>query len=1187
MAFDPSELGAVPVEEEKQASFDPTTLGAVPAESKAKDFNPDTSALRVPESHELGFFDQISKSFHDSASAINFGTYLVKQKKEDVLSLAEEEYKNRPQETERTGFTGTVAKVVGGAAPVTVPTVGAGLLGSLATPFVGAGTGTLTGTMLGGLQGAGGAFKNAYFSLRDKGITPEDAYSTALTSAEVSGAINAVINAAAPGVGKLASTVTSKPLAQVGASIVGNAAVGGVAQTTENLAAQQIYDPQRGTFEGVPEALLTQGAFGAAVEVPKLIPLVKQAIIKSRMEAGVAPDAQPAVITETKVNDIPVSTEEQHITQDGKVISLSTKINPDELTRQTTEQPATPSMEAVSQEPQAGQAEGQVAQQENPLGLEERRFPKRVGDYEGNADLKAAREADPTIKFYDKQSLKSSAEQVQAAPSGELENLIADLDVKKSGDNVGVLAGIEQMNRLRAAGDTQGATAVFKRLSQSGTTMGQLIRQFAELKGSTPEGVLETVQKDIEFNNPKLKLKPETQEKILDHANEDIIARQKFREAEASLRENFSDANLQRVADLEKQSAAASLKLQKTVNASTPKSAADIASQAIQGNLLTPLSQAFNIWGNAVNLPARVIGKTIMTPADALISYIKGNPRTIKTGLPEAKAYVEGFAGKGLSSALDVIKKGSSSEAAIKGEIAKGFQPIRSFAQAFSGADLPVNEQGKVPTGVRFNKFFEGLVGGPPEVMFRFLGAGDVVFREATTKSRLVEQARIAGLKPGTVEFEKFLRFPPKAVAELASNEAAQSVFNQENRAANWVQQGFKHLENVPGVGGALKFLAKTQVPYVRTPLNIISETLDYAVPPLSLAKAIRNAKLGDRRTAQLQVGKAIVGTMMITAADGLFKAGVISASADKDAKKRQLQYEMFPPNSINVSGVQRMLEGGNPAVQKGDQFINYSRMGILGAVMGIRANEGEESKSSTASGASQAAQYMAQVVQGFPALASFAVDQSFLKGASSLVEAISTHRYDEWMGNTFKAVTSIALPNTMDAANRASREYLPDARGNNIEERLGNVIKGKLFMTEDLPIKRGLFGEKITQTPRGSEGWLHNFVDVFDYREGSTNQALSTIKKIYDKTDDADVIPSVPARSFTKNGKTTKLDDVQYERFVTLIGEARREEVTHVLKDPAFQRMKPEMQIKELKSAYDAGYETGKERFAKPRRGR
>ena len=68
-----------------------------------------------------------------------------------------------------------------------------------------------------------------------------------------------------------------------------------------------------------------------------------------------------------------------------------------------------------------------------------------------------------------------------------------------------------------------------------------------------------------------------------------------------------------------------------------------------------------------------------------------------------------------------------------------------------------------------------------------------------------------------------------------------------------------------------------------------------------------------------------------------LVKAGLTSGGVpDKDKKERDFMFQTFGPNQVNLSGLKRLLSGGDPTFKQGDVAISYMPLGLLGAQLGV-----------------------------------------------------------------------------------------------------------------------------------------------------------------------------------------------------------------------------------------------------------
>jgi hypothetical protein len=801
-----------------------------------------------------------------------------------------------------------------------------------------------------------------------------------------------------------------------------------------------------------------------------------------------------------------------------------------------------------------------------------RGFPKRIKEFEQFKDIKIDIEQNPELR-YDPQVLADikekvgsmSPEQLVAASNPQGLEYLSDGE-----DNVAVMAYIERINRARA--NNEDVMPIVEEVSRKGTMWGQLIRQFGELKGSTSEGLLTVFEKSLAKQGRFLT--EEQKAKFLELSGKDIEARQKLKDQSKLAQVLPSEENINQYDKLKNEAESAYVDMAKYMQELTPKNFWDMMGMAMQGNLLTPMSQVTNIFANLMNIPITGSANTMASFMDRLHTMFTGSERVTTLDPRAMFEGVKGF-GRGVKEAAKQIKTGVPIN--DKMEISRGFQPLRSMQQAFSGKDIPLSAKGRVELSDRVNKFIEGLVGFPAETMFRLLNLGDKPFYRMAEGMTLYRIGKAKGLKGDALQ--NFIRFPSDKAQAQAEKSAKEATFQEEGRMSKAATSVANTLRNAVPFG-AWRFLMRTQMPYIKTPANIISQTLDIALPPLSMAKGVYEAYKGNKKESLVNLGKAGVGLIIAGGARYLLEHGLMSGSADKEKKVRGLQYDSFPPNSVNISGLNRLASGGDPSYQEGDEVMNYTKMGLVGMAFGVQANIYEREKDIQKESPNKLSDYSRKMIATLLETPSYALEQSFLQGTSSLLTAIKDKEWDYWLTNTFKAVSSIALPNTLDAANRATREYIPDLKGDDLPERLSNVIRNKLWMTENLPITRNLWGEKILQNPEGSNGWLYQMFNVAKMQELQAKPESKLIHDLYVKTQDPDVIPSVPMRSLTIESKKRELNSREYERYIELVGAERKALLQSYVNDPSFKAKSDEDKIRWLKWMWDQGQKKGKAKF-------
>jgi hypothetical protein len=513
-------------------------------------------------------------------------------------------------------------------------------------------------------------------------------------------------------------------------------------------------------------------------------------------------------------------------------------------------------------------------------------------------------------------------------------------------DDVSVLAGIELFNRRMKSKDFDGAKALVEELASTGTTVGRMLRHFRELKTSTPEGMAMMIKQEVARRNKKLS---EEQNKRLLEMSKDLFDLQL--EHEELMKRAIAGDNVE--AELEAKTKEVKKKereLDTFTNTVIEKGWSEIGKQLIQGNLLTPMSQITNVGANMINAMGKVVVDAIALPIEKALNLIPGLDSPIKRNY-SLNAYAWGVRkfGAGFVESLNEIATGQTKDV-TEWRVQRGFAPIRSLLSALGtkkGEALPVNvggrfREGKTSINHRAKLFVQGTFGIPAETMFRFLSLGDTPFRRGTEGIELYQIGKSKGLKGEALV--RFMKYPDKKSRELAEREGRKLTFQERTAASQVAEQSINFLERMLGKGldafpfingkALASFLVRASVPYVRTPANILMDTLTFVSPYVAGARIMGDLRNKDTRSAAQNFGKMMVGSMVTQTAMVLIKEGLISGEVEWDEdEEKNLAYDQFPPNSINISGLKRWFTGDSTEKREDDNFISYNKLGIPGTI--------------------------------------------------------------------------------------------------------------------------------------------------------------------------------------------------------------------------------------------------------------
>jgi hypothetical protein len=336
---------------------------------------------------------------------------------------------------------------------------------------------------------------------------------------------------------------------------------------------------------------------------------------------------------------------------------------------------------------------------------------------------------------------------------------------------------------------------------------------------------------------------------------------------------------------------------------------------------------------------------------------------------------------------------------------------------------------------------------------------------------------------------------------------------------------------------------------------------------------------------------------------------GLVTGDApDDDKKEKDLMYQSLGPNMINISGLKRLLTGGDPTYKQGDTAIAYNALGILGAQLGISSNtlttkEKEnirEQKFVTTEGKpfykEDKGFYLSSIAamsSNLPASLNFTLNQGFAQGTGTLLASIQDNKYSEWSNQMVKTlVTGLNVPNTVYQSFKAGNDYYRNVYTEDQVKTWANIVQERYGNLEGLPINHDMWGKPIKLTPKGSNPYVYHLIDIFRTQKILQDKNTYYVFDLYKKTGDKSVIPSSVKDIIDEEGGVyTKLKAEQKSELQRIVGEERAKYVNGVrggsfsLKnyDPTNDNEKYlEKQVNKLKLANELGLDNGKRRFEK-----
>jgi hypothetical protein len=792
--------------------------------------------------------------------------------------------------------------------------------------------------------------------------------------------------------------------------------------------------------------------------------------------------------------------------------------------------------------------------------------------------------------------------------SAEEQEAVLDSIAENSMMDVAVYKLIQDIITKQQKGED--ITSDYERLVAIGTNLGRALQRFTELRKRSMS--LRTESLIRKFEQDKKRTIPQAiKERLKTISTQFDKKKEEYEKARQLAGENASAispidsryTNMELFKKLEREleglaETYAKLSAPYVDKASYSKTAKTL----IQGNLLTPNSGMVNIAANTVksilNVPVNIISSIIS-------KFFPGTTSTYRGLGYYGAALKYGFM-QGGRNAARIIRKGNIPETIQTLETQNGFNGFRSLSQLLGSLidaargesseeiatkyGYSLNQAGKIPNKEKAIKAWEGIVGLPAELMFRFLGSADALFKNTAYFGALYEQAMIevAAGRLDKSDVDNFIKLNSDFTNDVAKNEALRFVYANRTPVSKFIggALNIKSTDNVFVKAG--KLVGSGVIPYVNVPTNIISEYAQFMMPEyggimssiytkqaLDSKKKMDSAKnpqnklkaeaemLTNRRRAEEAAARAAVGLGLSMLIKTFVDSGAISASAqDEDEKRKDFIYRFERPYSINLSLLERARKGESDGFWRpGDAIIDYRFLGVIGGMMFISAKEArnaEKEKRKETATASLWNQLDNIPLPNLKETLQYVIEQSFLRGLNQMMQAFDPRQADrggvERAGTGLLTTLSAAiLPNSFSIIDRMNRTYVPEFDspyewGEKIKYDFINKLKERWPFDDpnSLPAKVDPFGKRILQTPEDRNAFIYNTFDITKFTKALGGKGDITwemlVMAVVKKGGDISAMPSNPSPEITPiAGPKYSMSQQEYEAYALALGEARR----------------------------------------------
>lgn len=616
------------------------------------------------------------------------------------------------------------------------------------------------------------------------------------------------------------------------------------------------------------------------------------------------------------------------------------------------------------------------------------------------------------------------------------------------------------------------------------------------------------------------------------------------------------------------------------------RSAWNIFTTLMRLNTLGIISLAGNIAYNVVSLPVRFSVFATNTGLDYLLSGIQQtSDKIFGTNLYKdrpsynvfkiQRAYARGFL-LGGRKGVDQFIDGVSARDYFQKQVQQNLQPLNAAKALIRG----MTGKDKLSLKQALSYLLEVSPGAwSAEFVARALNFGDKPFRYAAEYAKAEEIARRKGLTG--LNKEAFIVSPDEDSQKEITAHGEMITFQQKNvitkaldSVGNSISHWLKTQDAVPNVFyNVAKTLGYASQPFLNTPLNVGNELVHYVIPELSLAQAARNMVKGDTAKSMEYLSKAIVGYSMTFAATQLIINGLFVPGGDDDEQKERLGRQAYQrPEQLNLSGLKRLLSGGNPEAQNGDVWVDIRYYGFFGMIL---STLGYQYKDKTPQQIKDIS-YVEDVVGHFKHGVKVGIADGVFSGTSSLLSAINMGGgyVDSWVKGMANVYANAFAPQWLRQFSLSSDEYLRDTRGMTLPETLQNDLKVRFWGSDKLPAKVNIWGEKVESVPEGKNPYIWMMFGINKKTIYDNSKFGFQLYDLYNDTKDYNVFPPVVSRKLRGQQLTPK----QFEQLQILVGSHRRQLVEGFLYSE-FEYLKSEGNgevIKRLQQIYKEGREIG-----------
>ena len=368
------------------------------------------------------------------------------------------------------------------------------------------------------------------------------------------------------------------------------------------------------------------------------------------------------------------------------------------------------------------------------------------------------------------------------------------------------------------------------------------------------------------------------------------------------------------------------------------------------------------------------------------------------------------------------------------------------------------------------DEFFKGI-NYTHELTAEATRTGVLKFEEAIAAGRTLDEAQTLA----NDAVDKFIANPPDSIMQLSEV----GTFTQK------LEGTLGQIQASLNPNSPMKFVVRTQIPFISTPVNIISEVVQRTPLGLFSKNLIADLAKGGTKESDMALTKIGLGTGAIYGFSELATSGITTGSGPSEKGTREAMIRQgWQPYSfvLDVGDNRELFENNFPGMARfgtgeyeGKVFISYQGLEPVGALLAIGADYSdfaryEEDDSRLNAYAGGAAFGIATYMMEHPFLQGvdniFQLVRNFTSGDKrQFVEGINN--LSEFMATAArKSVTPLsgAITSVRQQIDPLARDYTPDPNLpvgiKGLMEALGRMRNETPGMSDNLPPKLNIWSE-------------------------------------------------------------------------------------------------------------------------------